>query len=236
MNTADVTRYEGLPASEPDGNRRVYDGPSAQATVQPHFPQLTTSKAASGEPTYIDSAYTWTITTRNIGNGTAYAVGASDDLPPNWTYVAGSAQVTRPSGTTQIEPTTAACSPNDICWNGLGNLTPNEQIVIVFQATPGSAVTTSPGVGSTIRHTNSTSSTAQDATGATGNQSGTYGAGPASASTRIDQVDLTIDKSHPATPIPVAGNPFQWFLDVSNLSTTDTGVGPFTVTDTLPAV
>ncbi len=234
VNTADVTRYEGLPAAEPDANRRVYDGPSATATVRPRFPQLTTVKAASVTPTYIGDAYTWTITTTNNGNGTAYAVGISDNLPPNWTYVPGSAQVTRPSGTTQIEPTATDCGPNnDICWNGLGDLAPGQQIRIVFQATPGDGVTTDPGIGSTIPHINSTSSTAQDTTGATGNASGTYGAGPATAQTRIDAVDLVMNKSH--TDTPVAGSPFRWFLDVRNASTTDTGVGPFTVTDTLPS-
>lgn len=238
-NTADVTRYEGLPPTEPDANRRVYDGPSSSATVSPDFPQLTTSKLASGEPTYIGDAYTWTITTTNSGNGTAYAVGVSDDLPPNWTYVAGSAQVTRPSGTTQVEPTTVGCAPNDLCWNGLGNLAPTQQVQIVFQARPTAAVAIlppageGPGVGSSVRHINSTSSTATDVTNATGNASGTYGAGPATASTRIDAVDLVMDKSH--TDTPVAGSPFRWFLDVRNASTTDTGVGPFTVTDTLPA-
>ena len=111
------------------------------------------------------------------------AFGVSDNLPPNWTYVPGSALVTRPSRTTQIEPTTTGCSANnDICWAGLGSLAPGQLSTIVFKATPGPGVASDPPGRLDRRSRSSTSSYREERTGATANAgSGTYCAGLASA-------------------------------------------------------
>ncbi|MGB9348017.1 MAG: hypothetical protein WCA90_18435, partial [Ilumatobacteraceae bacterium] len=237
-NTADVTRYDGLPTSEPDANRRVYDGPQDSQNVTPDFPVLTTTKTASGEPTYIGDQYRWTVSVQNTGTGRAVATQITDTLPPNWTYVANSAEVTLPTaGTQQIEPTTGSgCVGADLCWPGLVDLAPGQTVSLTYLSVPGPNVVNTPGVGAATPHVNSATATAADGGGYAGNLSGPY-ASTSTASTRIDRVDLAIDKSH--TGSPIAGSNFSWSIVVRNLGP-DAAVGsatkPFTVTDTIPTL
>ncbi len=238
INSANLSRYEGLPADEPAGvNRRVYTGNTTTATVTPQFPKLTTVKTAvGGEPTYLGADYPWRVTVTNTGTGTAFGVSINDLLPQNWNYVAGSARVTFPTGTTTPrEPTSnGACPSNELCWFGLGNLLPGQSVTLNYSSTPQNAVVTAPGVGSTIRQTNTAASDGADGTGATRNLAGPYGSSPVTASTRIDAADVQIVKSNAVTP-PVAGANYTWTMIVRN-NGADTAVGPFTVVDTLPTL
>ncbi len=238
VNSANLSRYEGLPVDEPAGaNRRVYTGNTSTATVTPQFPKLTTVKTAvGGEPTYIGAEYPWRVTVTNTGTGTAFGVSINDLLPQNWNYVTGSAQVTFPNGTTSArEPTSnGACPANERCWFGLGNLLPGQSVVLNYRSTPQSAVVTAPGVGSTIRQTNTAAADGADGTGATRSLAGPYGSGPVTASTRIDSADVQIVKSNAANP-PIAGTNYTWTMVVRN-NGADTAVGPFTVVDTLPTL
>jgi uncharacterized repeat protein (TIGR01451 family) len=244
VNTARLRSYEGLPADEPAGlNRREYTGNDDDASVTPRFPRMQTTKVATGgEPTYIGDSYRWTVTATNVGDGTARGVSIEDLLPPNWSYLDGSGIVTFPSGDAVARNPLASpllCEADRLCWFGLGDLAPGQSITLSYLAVPGTGVVIAPGVGSATRHVNAARSDAADATGATSNLDGPYGSPDATASTRIDAVDLVLEKSSPPNrtppgPPPVAGREFSWQIDVRNSSGVDTAVGPFVVTDTLP--
>ncbi|MGB0113964.1 MAG: hypothetical protein WBP59_12135 [Ilumatobacteraceae bacterium] len=109
---------------------------------------------------------------------------------------------------------------------------PGASVTLSYQATPGDDVVTAPGVGSAIDHTNTARSVGTDPSGATANNAGPYGSDDATASTRIDRVDISIAKENAVEPI--AGADFDWTITVTNDGPTDTAIGAFTVTDTLP--
>lgn len=232
-NTATVAHYESLPS----GGKTTYSPVSTTATVTPQFPHITPTKSVSSGPAYLGKPKTWTITLTNDGGATAYHVGATDTLPMNWSYDAGSARVVVSGGvSTPVEPVMSqdAAGHQVLTWADLGTLTSTgaNTIVITFSATPADPQAASdPGVGSTTLHTNSVSTTAQDATGATGNATGAYNGDPATASTSIDSADLQIIK---ASGDAVAGSNLTYTLDVKN-NGPDVAVGPFTVTDALPS-
>lgn len=227
-NTATVTGYDGLASGG-----RHYTGPSAQVTVTPVLPHVRVGKTIIGGATaYIGQSKTWQIVVTSDGDAPAYGVDVKDVLPPSWTYDAGSAQVSVAGGANQqVEPST---SGQTLTWTDLGNLpTKGQTVVVVFSATPGSGVTTSPGVGMSVDHTNTASTTVEDAEGSQADASGNrYNSGPSTAVARIASADVRVVKAHAAAP--VAGQPFSWTLTVSNAGP-DTAVGPFVVGDTLPA-
>ncbi len=227
-NTASVTRYEGLPSGG-----RVYAGPSTTAVVTPQFPTLVTAKAATdGAPAYLGTPYTWTITVTNTGNGPGFAIGTTDDLPPNWTYDTGTAQVRLAGGPAVAQEPTVLTSgaQKRLVWTDLGDLLPGQSLTITYRSTPQAAVVTNPGVGASVAQTNTAVADGLDATDEPGNASGQYGNRPGSAVTRIDSADVRIVKSHSGSP--VAGATFTWSLAVSNAGP-DRAVGPFVVTDTI---
>lgn len=247
-NTADVPSYFSLPSVPASPQRREYTNtPDSTATVTPSFPRVDAVKTTpGGSLAYIDDAFTWQIELTNNGGTEAFAVDAVDVLPNNWTYVAGSAQVSVPGQpTVQINPTVSpVVGPplvQTLTWTNLGDLAADntKHIVITFQATPTPAVTTSPGVGHSVAHTNTVTPAADDATGApchAGPNPGdclSYSGGPATADAYVDSADLELTKTHtPATWI--AGQQGTWKVAVKN-NGPNASVGPFVVTDTLPA-
>ena len=230
VNTARITHYESLPSGG-----RSYTGGSATASVTPAFPTLTTTKTMpGGSLAYLGQPFSWRLkTTASVTK--AYAVNVIDTLPAGWTYVAGSAQVSVAGApAAQIEPGIAPAAAGDVLtWTSVGDLPVGTSVVVDYQARPTAAVLSPPGagLGSTHLHTNAVYTTGSDATGATGSGSGPYRSNTATASAHIDAADLTITKSHSGSVS--AGTSFDWKLHVTNLGT-DTAVGPFTVTDTLP--
>lgn len=231
INTADLTEYYSLPTGS-DGRRR-YEGNEAQATVTPQFPELTLVKSVVNDPpAYLEEPVTWQIVVTNDGGGRAFAVEVQDVLPPNWAYVDGSTTVVAPGGTTDPNPVESTLGVSQqLTWASLGALEPDESLTITFDAIPLPDVVLDPGVGSAVPQHNTATATAFDGSGAEGNLGGDYVASD-DATTRIDAVDLVIDKFHDDPP--VAGAPFDWTIRVTNDSTTDTAVGDFVVTDTLP--
>ncbi|HYN30910.1 MAG TPA: hypothetical protein VES95_13735 [Dermatophilaceae bacterium] len=231
-NTASVVRYRSLPPGqgEPAGGR-TYASPSARATVTPDFPRIETAKVAlDPAPAYIGEPYTWQVTVRNTGAAPAFGVDVLDVLPVNWSYVTGSATVSVAGGPpTEVEPIVTLTT---LRWIDLGRLNPGESLVVTYRSVPGPGVVGQPGVGATVLHVNSAQGTGVDATGASGNANGSYSRPTVQASTRIDSADLVLDKTH--TGDVVAGRPLTWTVQVRNAGP-DTAVGPFTVTDTLPA-
>jgi uncharacterized repeat protein (TIGR01451 family)/fimbrial isopeptide formation D2 family protein/LPXTG-motif cell wall-anchored protein len=225
-NTAKVTGYDSLPAGG-----RHYTGGQSTATVTPKFPRVTTAKTMPGGSTgYLGASFGWKLTVTDTGAGTAYAVGVTDTLPANWTYDPGSAQVVVNGGpASQLDPVTGlAGSVQTLTWTGLGTLPAGTNLTINYTATPQPGAASSPGVGSTVNHTNTATATAQDATGATGNAAGPYSAGPGSASAHLNSADLQLTKA--VGTAPVAGLTGSFTLTVHN-NGPDTATGPFTVTE-----
>ncbi len=228
-NTASVPSYQGLPSGG-----RTYTGPSTTANVTPVFPKITPSKSTpGGSVAYVGTPLAWRVTLTNTGVGTAFGVDASDVLPPNWTYDAGSAQVSVAGGpTVVINPgISMSAGVQTLTWTNLGTLLAGQSIVINLTSTPQPAATTTPGSGASVKHVNTVSTSADDATGASANGSGSYAGLPASANATINRSDLVMSKGH--TGATVAGSTVTWTLDVINAGP-DASVGPFTVTDTLP--
>jgi len=229
-NTADIGSYRSQPAAG-----RTYDGPSTTAQVTPAFPAFTVVKTMpSGSLAYIGDAFTWQIAVTNSGNADAFDVDVSDVLPPNWSFVAGSATVSISGGPTQtVVPTGSAIvgAVQTLTFTDLGDLAVGESLVIRLNTVPSTAVVIDPTVGSTIAHTNSAVATGDDVTGSDRNSSGPY-TGSGSAAAHIDKADVAIVKSH--TGAVVAGSTFTWNLTVSNAGT-DVAVGPFIVSDEVPA-
>jgi large repetitive protein len=225
-NTARITGYDSLPAGG-----RHYAGVQAQRTVTPKFPRVSTAKTMPGGGTgYLGESFGWKLTVTNTGAGTGYAVGVTDTLPANWTYDPGSAQVVLNGGPAgQLDPATSlAGSVQTLTWAGLGSLPAGTNLTINYTATPQSGAAGTPGVGSTVNHTNTATATTQDATGATGNAAGSYSAGPASASAHLNSADLQLTKA--VGTAPVAGQAGSFTLTVHN-NGPDTATGPFTVTE-----
>ncbi|MEO6822767.1 MAG: LPXTG cell wall anchor domain-containing protein [Candidatus Nanopelagicales bacterium] len=241
LTTATLTNsVDAVYRSLPGAGRAYDDVTPATAAVTPAFPRITATKAAlTTGPAYIASPFGWALTLTNTGAGTAYGVDGVDTLPLNWRYTAGSASVSVNGAAAQaIEPALSldGSGRQVLTWANLGDLPPGTAIVITITTVPLNSppvsVVTAPGIGESVPQVNTLAASAADATGATGNASGPYHAGPATASTRIDAADLTIMKSV-STPF-VAGSGGAWSLTVSNLGP-DTAVGPFTVTDVVPA-
>ncbi|MEZ5184234.1 MAG: hypothetical protein R2720_00675 [Candidatus Nanopelagicales bacterium] len=239
-NTVTIEEYFSLPADPGNPDIREYNGPDADAKVNPVLPALTITKTATDGPlAYIDEPYTWTMEVSNDSKATAFAFGVKDTMPTNWEYVTDSAVVTVAGGTpTQINPTVSGL---DLTWADLGDLKEGEKASVQYQAKPTSAVTTDPGVGLGIDHVNTAATDWTDGPPAQGWAS--HDSEPATAKTQIASADLRLEKTH-ETAYPaewnvgpdevVPGTEFDWKIKVTN-NGEDGSMGPFVVEDTLPA-
>ena len=170
------------------------------------------------------------MTVTNSGGAPAFGIDVRDTLPPGWDYADGTARAVRAGGAPRaIEP---AVSGQDLTWFDLGALAAGESVVVTFAAVPGPGVVSDPGVGASVPHVNTARGTGVDESGATGNATGPFSGPAATARTHVDSADLVLDKTH-VDPV-VAGAEATWRVAVSNAGP-DVAVGPFRVTDTLPA-
>ena len=247
-NTVDVGTYYSLPTSYPPGfpdaekggprDRREYNGPSTTSTVSPLFPALTAVKTAPNGPVaYIDDEFAWRFEVTNTGGAGAFDVDLIDTLPPNWRFVPGSASVTFPgaAASTADPALSLAGVEQTLTWADAGTLLVGEKAIVTFRAMPLAAAVGPPPtpnpIGSAKAHTNSVRATADDATGAPRNLTGQYQSNVATAVARIHAADVAIDKTAGDF---VAGATGTFSLTVRN-NGPDTAVGPFVVTDPLPA-
>ena len=226
VNTARIRSYESLASGG-----RVYSGPQTTARVTPQFPRITTTKTAvDPAPAYIGDPFRWRVTVANSGGATAYGIDVRDTLPAGWDYVDGSARVVVSGGGAQsIEPIVVG---RELFWGDLGSIANGESVVITYAAVPTPDVVTAPGVGASVAQVNTARGTGVDSSDANGNATGPYSGPAATASTRIDSADLVLDKTH-VGPF-VAGDDATWRVAVTNRGP-DVAVGPFRVSDTLPA-
>ncbi|WGL52235.1 hypothetical protein P5P86_00030 [Nocardioides sp. BP30] len=236
-NTATVASYCSIAFTAPDTcaslGGRVYHGPSDTAAVRAALPHVSIAKTVVGNGlAYIGTAKTFQLTITSDGSSEAYHVAAADVLPANWTYDAHSAQISVRGGTVhQVDP---SISGQTLTWTDLADLpTSGDTVVITYSATPGASVTSSPGVGHTVNHTNTASVTAQDKNGRTADKDGhPYNGSDATATVHVDSADVTIAKA--AVGTTTAGADTSWTLTVRNTAGPDTAVGPFIVTDPMP--
>ena len=152
----------------------------------------------------------------------------------------------RPAGTTSTAPpgsSSPAAAPQSIeparrrpgprSGATSGRSATGESVVVTFAAVPGPGVVDRPR-RRRLRRRTSTPPAAPASTPPTrpATPPGPYSGPAATASTRIDSADLVLDKTH-VDPV-VAGADATWRVAVTNTGA-DVAVGPFRVTDTLPA-
>ncbi len=144
VNQADVTGYDSLPS----GGRTYPATPTASAPVTPVFPFVQAAKSTpQGTTAYVGEPFTWQITMTNTGAGTAYSVGATDTLPPNWGYDNNSAEVSINGGpANQIDPAVSR-SGGTLVWSDLADLAPGGSLTITYTATPTANVASQPRGG-----------------------------------------------------------------------------------------
>jgi uncharacterized repeat protein (TIGR01451 family) len=229
-NSATIASYRSRP-----GGGRSYAGPQSSATVSPVFPHVSIDKAVGDPLAYIGQSTPWTLTVTSDGDTEAFGADVRDALPPNWAYVADSATVSVGGGpATPVEPSVDAdqFGRQALAWTDFADLPAGQTAVIAYSATPGASVVSAPGVGSSTPHVNTATVAGSDATGAERNADGPYHGPDALASAHVDSADVTIDITHDGSA--VAGTSLTWELAVANQGDDD-AIGPFTVTDDLPA-
>jgi len=230
-NTARVTSYESLATGG-----RVYttNPPTDTAVVTPSFPAVSLAKSTpDGTLAYTDQPLSWRLTITNNGTGTAKAVVPTDVLPTNWVY-SGDATITRAGATDDFATSTAAIASGvqTLVWPAIPTVAPGEVIVIDYTAAPTTDALVTPGAGSGVAHTNTFSAVTTDATDATANAAGSYTGPNAQATAYINSADISIIKDLNEPLVAGTTTASAWTMTVSNSLTSDTAVGPFTITDT----
>ena len=242
INTVTIPTYRSLPAATPDEREYTVNPPRATASVTPDFPRIVLTKAPSnGTTAYPNTPFGWTLGLTNTGSGTAAAVTATDVLPANWEYLAGTGTVSvngAPAALLADPAVSTAAGVQTLVWPAFTGVGPAGTIVIRYSAQPAlAAATTTPGAGAGILHTNTLSASTTDATGATGRSGPTsYTGAPATAAAQLDSADVVIVKAAGAALVAGTTTADAWTLTVSNRGP-DTAVGVvgghnFRVTDT----
>lgn len=230
-NTADLPSYWGVTAGEredpanADVVYREYQGNSDSVTLIVLIPQLDLVKTTglSGfpdtGPAQTETPFPWRVVITNPNTGSHLLdVDLEDTLPPNWTYVPGSAQITgtgtlTPGG--QVEPVVTSSPTGDLLsWTDIADLQGVQNAVVSFNAIPEPEAAVNPGLSNP--HVNSASGTGEDTSGATASASGPYnGSDDATASLETPVTDLQITKVAD-DPTPTAGTDTTWTLVVRN--------------------
>lgn len=244
-NTAGITEFWSMPAGSAD--RREYVGGTDPAVIVPAFPEITVEKsAAAGVTASVGTAFPWSITIRNTGNGTAQSVTATDTLPAGWDSPTVTA-ITRNG--IAVLPEDWDPSDTPLQWT-FANVAPADVIVVTLAATPRAAAYLNPpaaGVGPNPAgpenpHTNVVEITA--ATDSTGSATHLgpdddqieYAGATDDADAFLRATDLSIEK----TLVPLAdADAKRWEGDTVQFLLTVTNNGPQTaaavsISDTLP--
>jgi fimbrial isopeptide formation D2 family protein/uncharacterized repeat protein (TIGR01451 family) len=233
-NTATLTSWDDI-SGDPTG-ARTYGPLTSTKTVTMQFPTVVDTKATpNGNVAYANTPFEWSIAATN-SNAVASAdtVDATDTLPPNWSYDAGTATIVFPTGPNgHADPTITPNAGGDVLyWGGLGTLAAGQHVTITYDATPSLAAQTTPGTGPSNPHTNTVFSTWTDDSGATGTLSGPYTSANATAQAFIGRADLAITKSHSGNFS--AGANGTYTLSVTN-NGPSTAASPIVVTDVIPS-
>ncbi len=183
-------------------------------------------------PAEVGQPVTWAVDIGNTASvATAFGVDLIDTLPPNWSYVPGSAGL---DGAPLADPIVGGSAVPGVVltWANLKDLGPGASLRVTFRATPDVAAGSNPGTGTTNPHINSARTTAEDALGASGSSGGPYAAGPATAETILEVPILELDKTPDGLQVD-AGDQAVYRITIRN-----TGVVPardLVIRDAFPA-
>ena len=141
VNTATVTEYFGVALAVrtdptlPPRSYRQYGPVDDTVTVTPAFPELAVTKNSLGDAT-IGEAFTWVIAVDNTSTvADALDIDVADTLPDNWVYAAGSANL-NVGGAGASPLGDPSISGQVLTWTDVASLTPGQNLVLSFQATP----------------------------------------------------------------------------------------------------
>lgn len=246
-NTASVPEYWGVPEADRDDPEKFREYEDGEDSVKQIVlvPDLVLDKTTglSGNPdtgdARVNEAFPWRIVITNPNTGSLLkGVDLTDTLPPNWTYVPNSAQITG-SGTLtpggQVEPTVVPAATGDVLmWTDIADLVGDAQNVIVeFDAIPGDRAVLDPGLDPEA-HVNDAEATGEDTSGAGGSADGPYQDDDDATATLLKPVvDLGITKVADSPADATAGTNQTWTLTVRN---NGPNASPTVqVTDVLPA-
>lgn len=203
-NRAQVTSWDSRD-SDDENEKKTY-GPSAvvKAPVTPAFPKVNAEKKQlTDNPVYIGQEVQYELKLTNDGNATAVTMSAVDTLPAGWMYVAGSSQL---GAVSFRDP---SFDRQKLTWANFGPLTPGQSLTITYRAVAGTSVN--------VDHTNTvTAAEVTDATGGTGYVNGSYIGTEGTATARIDQADLEIEKEPTPTGTFTAGGDGAFTMVVTN--------------------
>ncbi len=129
-DTATINSYTSLPATSV---ARTYPSVSATKTVTALSPALVTSKSVVGSayPLRGDTVH-FRFTVRNVGTAPATAVTATDTLPADLTYVAGTTSANWPLGSSTNNPSGGAGPV--LNWAPGVTLNPGQTLTVDFDA------------------------------------------------------------------------------------------------------
>ncbi|MFN8141001.1 MAG: isopeptide-forming domain-containing fimbrial protein [Solirubrobacterales bacterium] len=231
VNTAELPSYWGVSAGEredPDNagiDYREYEGNNDTVTMTVLVPTVTLDKT-TGLPQFPDTGdaqtetpFPWRILITNPNTGSSLlGVDLTDTLPPNWTYVPNSAQITgtgtlTPGG--QVNPTITQNPTGDVLvWSNIANLVGVQNAVVSFNAIPEPEAAIDPGL--TNPHVNEAEAIGEDTSGATASGDGPYtDDDDATATLETPVTDIQIVKTAD-DPAPTAGTNTTWTLVVKN--------------------
>lgn len=223
-NTAAIPHYFGVPKATRDANptytyRDYVDGGEDSTEAVLDFPTLELEKTTGlgGDPdtgsAEINQPFPWRIVVAN-SSATAGAVNVrvSDTLPPNWQYVAGSAEF---DGAAAPDPlVTPSAGGDELEWV-LPTLAAEADAEITFEAKPLLAAAQNPGTDPQAHENVASVLSAEDEAGNTGNEAGPYGTDPDEATATLEVPQLGVVKT-PDGGGATAGEDSSFTIEVSN--------------------
>jgi uncharacterized repeat protein (TIGR01451 family) len=241
-NTAALQEYFGVSAAERSNPahsswefRQYADGnDTAEAVLDfPTFSLVKTTGLA-GNPdagnAEINQEFPWRIVATNTSaTAGAHNVLVADTLPPNWSYVPGTAKFNGGNGPDPI--ITPSAGGDELEW-AVPLLPAASSVTITFGAKPSLAAATNPGTGAEANVNTALISAATDEAGNTGNEGGKYGTSPDPAKATLLLPNLEIKKT-PDNGAAVAGSPSSFTVKVKNIGTGT--ARNLDLTDVLPA-
>jgi uncharacterized repeat protein (TIGR01451 family)/fimbrial isopeptide formation D2 family protein len=243
-NTAKVPTYFGVPAAERTGKSyfnekieyRSYVGNEATLEAKVALPTITVEKTtgAAGFPASanaeVGQAFTWRVVVKNTSKVAAKNLKVSDILPPNWEYIAGSAEFS--GGHKEVPTQSGSLEPGkELTWSTSIELAAETSTTLTYQAKPTPAAETNPGSGAGHPNKNTATATVLDAQGNPEDAEGPFAAGPASAQGVLLVPVLTVSKT-PVKASVAAGAEDEYKIVIQN---TGAGVAREVLAeDTLP--
>ncbi|MEH3052412.1 MAG: hypothetical protein PGN13_00190 [Patulibacter minatonensis] len=226
--TADGFGYRSY-ATGTDLTRATYDAPTltlAKTTTGTGFPE-------SGQAE-VGQAFGWRVVVTNTSTTeTGTALTIHDTLPPNWTYVSGSATLTGAGGGAQVPTIVPHAAGDDLTFaTGLA-LAPGASRTLTYTARPTLAAATTPGTGATHPHVNTAQADVKNGIGSTADAGGLFRSPSDTAQAILAVPTLAIDTT-PDGGAATAGQATSYTVKVTNAGLV--GMTNVELTATFPSV